>query len=90
MKHFFIGAIVLAAAISISFIAPNSLKQAEKKVTLVLSVTDAQTIVTALSKLPYDQSAPIIQEIITQVNVQLQPTPPVPAPQKVDTTKKKK
>lgn len=53
--------------------------QQVKYVKITLTVPEAETVVTALSKLPYDQSAAIIQKVISQANTQL-----------ADTTKPKK
>jgi len=48
--------------------------QQVKSVKLTLTVPEAETVVNALSKLPYDQSAGIIQKIISQANTQLADT----------------
>ncbi len=49
-------------------------RQQVKSVKIILTVPEAETVVTALSKLPYDQSAGIIQKIISQANTQLADT----------------
>ena len=56
-----------------------------KTVTLVLSIEHAETVLAALSKMPYETAAPIIQTIQQQAMQQLQP----PA-QKGDSSKPKK
>lgn len=59
-----------------------------KTVTITLSVPEAETVVRALSKLPYEESAGLIQNILVQANKQLQP--PADAGKKADSTNKKK
>lgn len=55
-----------------------------KTVTLVLSIEHAETVMTALSKMPYETAAPIIQTIQQQAMAQLN------SPQKGDSSKPKK
>lgn len=55
-----------------------------KTVTITLSIEHAETVLAALSKMPYETAAPIIQTIQQQAYAQLNP-PPAP-----DTTAKKK
>lgn len=59
--------------------------QQPKTITLTPSIENAETVMKALAKLPYEESAPIIQTIQQQAYAQL--NPPAPAP---DTTGKKK
>lgn len=59
-------------------------QQQPKTVTLVLSIEHAETVMTALSKMPYETAAPIIQTIQQQAMAQLNP------PQKGDSSKPKK
>lgn len=56
-----------------------------KTVTLVLSIEHAEAVLAALSKMPYETAAPIIQTIQQQAYAQLNPPSPPP-----DTTGKKK
>lgn len=60
-------------------------KQQPKMLNFTLSVERTETVLKALSKLPYEESAPVIQDIQQQAYPQLSTPPPAP-----DTTGKKK
>ncbi len=65
----------------------------QQSVTLVLSITEAELVVKALGKLPYEESAQAIQNIVTQAQRQLQPPPsqpPADAQKKADSIANKK
>ncbi len=50
--------------------------QQEKTIVLKLTLTEVNAVLTALSKLPYEQSAPVIANITNQGNAQMQPLSP--------------
>jgi len=49
-------------------------QQQEKKINLSLTVTEVNKVLTALSKLTYEEAAPLITNITNQGNAQLQPS----------------
>lgn len=76
MKKAFLAIIILSTTVAISqVVAP-----AEPKLKIEVTRAEAQVIIKALSKLPYDESADVINSIIVQANKQLA----------ADTTTKKK
>lgn len=66
--------------IALSFQEP---KQQPQTITITVTVPKAELILKALSKLPYEESVELIQDITLQAQRQLQPV-------KADTTKPKK
>lgn len=88
-KQFFFGAVfvflILTSAIGITMAKD---KKQDKKITLTVSVQEAEMILKALSELPLKDSGPLYFALQQQAAAQLQP--PVQKPQvKSDTTKKK-
>jgi hypothetical protein len=57
-----------------AFTALISPPQQEKKLRLEVTVQEAETIVLALRKMPYDQVALVIQNVVTQAQRQLADT----------------
>lgn len=51
-------------------------QQQPKTVTITLSVDQAETVLKALAKLPYEESATVIQTVQQQAYKQLYPDPP--------------
>lgn len=66
----------LFATLAIGFMGLMAFQEHQqvKSVKITLTVPEAEIVVTALSKLPYDQSAAIIQKVISQANTQLADT----------------
>lgn len=91
---FIVFVIVLFISIGLTGtgIAQNQPPQDARKVSITLSVQDAEVVLEALGNLPYKTSAPIIQSIIGQAQAQLAPPPaPVDTPAvKKETPKAKK
>lgn len=50
------------------------LQQEQKKLKFELTVPEAEIIIQALGKLPYEQAAPVIQSIVGQAQRQMQDT----------------
>lgn len=68
---------LIAVLFLISFTGISQTSQApkqDKKVTLTLTVQEVDVVLNALQKLPYEQSASIIQSIYGQASKQLQDT----------------
>ena len=63
-------------------------QQNPKTVTITLTVEQVDVVLSGLGKLPYDQSAAVIQTIYSQANRQLYP--PAQPEKKADSTKPKK
>lgn len=83
-------ALVLVGAliwfISVSGKAQQAPPQQEKTITLRLPVSQIDAILGALAKLPYEQSAPVINAIMQQAQPQVQ----APLPQKDSSSPKPK
>lgn len=74
--------ILIVAVFSTAFSPrPKGEKQQEPKIIeLKLPVSDVDVVLSALAKLPYEQSAQLINKIVSQAQLQMQPI-------KKDTTK---
>lgn len=77
--------LIVTLVLFFSIAAGGKFQQNPKTVTITLSVEHAEIVLKALNELPYKESAPVIQTILTQANQQLQPV----AEKKADTTNKK-
>jgi len=89
MRNLIYGfAILVIASITIfAFIPPTN--NQDQTVSIKMTVPQVNVVLKALSKLPYEESAQLINDIQVQANTQLAP-PPTPAKPKSDTTKHKK
>lgn len=76
--------LLLFSAVTITAFLPP---QQGKTITIVLPVSSWNTVVKGLSKLPFEESAEVINTIQEQASRQLNPPPPV---LKGDSTKPKK
>lgn len=76
--------IIVSVSLLTSFIRPKGKKQQEPKIIeLKLPVSDVDVVLSALAKLPYEQSAQLINKIVSQAQPQMQPV-------KADSSKTKK
>lgn len=67
--------IIVAVSVLTSFIRPkNTVYQEPKIIKLELPVNDVDLVLGALAKLPYEQSAQIINKIVAQAQRQIQDT----------------
>ncbi len=74
--------LTLVIFLSTSFV--GKFPQQPQTLTFTLTIAEAETAMKGLSKLPYEESAPVIQKFQQQAYAQLNP------PVKVDSTKPKK
>lgn len=76
MKHLLIGlSIIVAVSFLTSFIRPkHSVDQQPQKLKFEFTENEVNVILRGASKLPYEESAPVIQSIYSQVQKQLADT----------------
>jgi hypothetical protein len=78
--------LVVTLVLFVSVAAVGKFQQNPKTVTITLTVEQLDVVLAGLGKLPYDQSAQVIQSVISQANRQLYPPP---AETKADSSGKK-